>query len=171
MSLDPRQLRDLVVRPALEHIGLWSLAAEQLVMGTAAQESRLTYLAQVGGGPALGLWQMEPATHLDIWANFLRFRKDLRRHVIGLLAPGVPAALTAAADPTVAPGPMALVLNLSYAAAMCRVHYYRSKAALPAEGDVAGMAKRWKSSYNSAAGAGKPEEFMRNWRLVAELYP
>lgn len=169
MSLDPRQLRDLVVRPALEHIGLWSLAAEQLVMGTAAQESRLTYLAQVGGGPALGLFQMEPATHLDIWTNFLRFRKDLRRQVIGLLVPGVPSL--APVDLASPPGPMALVLNLSYAAAMCRVHYYRSKATLPEAGDVPGMAARWKAVYNSEAGAGKPEEFIRNWRLVAGLYP
>jgi len=168
MSLDPRQLRDLVVRPALEHIGLWSLAAEQLVMGTAAQESRLTYLAQVGGGPALGLWQVEPATHLDIWSNFLRFRKDLRRQVVALLAPGVPSM--GALDLVGAPGPMALALNLSYAAAMCRVHYYRSKLPLPAEGDVAGMAQRWKESYNTALGAGKPEEFIRNWRLVEGLY-
>lgn len=169
MSLDPRQLRDLAVRPALEHIGLWSLAAEQLVMGTAAQESRLTYLAQVGGGPALGLWQMEPATHADIWTNFLRYRKDLRRRVSELLVPGVPP-LAAAVDLAIAPGPVALVLNLSYAAAMCRVHYYRSKAPLPAAGDVTGMAKRWKDSYNTAAGAGKPEEFIRNWRLVEGLY-
>lgn len=129
----------------------------------------MTYLAQVGGGPALGLWQMEPATHADIWANFLRYRKDLRRHVISLLAPGVPALGTG--DLGSPPGPMALVLNLSYAAAMCRVHYYRSKAPLPEAGDVPGMAARWKAVYNSEAGAGKPEEFIRNWRLVEGLYP
>lgn len=52
-----------VVRPVLRVMSAWSQPAEDLVMGTAAQESRLTYLRQLGGGPALGLWQMEPATH------------------------------------------------------------------------------------------------------------
>jgi len=63
MSLDAGQLRMYVVRPVLRVMSAWSQPAEDLVMGTAAQESRLTYLRQLGGGPALGLWQMEPATH------------------------------------------------------------------------------------------------------------
>ena len=51
MPLNAQQLRTLVVRPALQAIGAWSPAAENLVMGTAGQESRLTHLHQLGGGP------------------------------------------------------------------------------------------------------------------------
>ncbi|KAF0118141.1 MAG: hypothetical protein FD149_866 [Rhodospirillaceae bacterium] len=67
-----------VIRPTLLHLGLHSPAAEALLLGTAIQESRLgTYLRQTGGGPALGVYQMEPATHEDIWTNFLAYRPDL----------------------------------------------------------------------------------------------
>jgi hypothetical protein len=45
---------------------LASLNAIQLLMGTAAQESHLgTYLKQING-PALGVFQMEPNTEIDI---------------------------------------------------------------------------------------------------------
>ena len=62
--LNVRDLRVEVIRPALRALDLWSPAAEDLVLGTAAQESGLAYLRQIGGGPALGLWQIEPATQI-----------------------------------------------------------------------------------------------------------
>lgn len=158
-GLDPRQLRDLVVAPALAHVGLYSLAAEQLVMGTAAQESRLRFIKQTGGGPALGLWQMEPATERDLWDNYLAYQPDLAAGLRKLLGDWP------------SPRTEALVGNLYYAAAMCRVHYRRVKAPLPAAGDVEAMARYWKNFYNTALGKGRPEEFVANWRLVAGLYP
>ena len=36
MSLDATQLRQMVIKPALEKLHLWSTAAEQLVLGTAS---------------------------------------------------------------------------------------------------------------------------------------
>ena len=39
MALDAKQLRELVIRPALMEIELWSEAAEELVLGTAIVES------------------------------------------------------------------------------------------------------------------------------------
>ena len=45
--------------------------AIDLLMGTCAQESHMgTYLRQLGGGPALGIFQMEPFTFLDLRARF-----------------------------------------------------------------------------------------------------
>lgn len=155
--INPAHLRDRVVRPTLEHLGLWSLAAEQLVMGTAAQESNLRHLVQVGGGPALGLWQMEPATYEDIWANYLRFQPDLRAKLSQLVA-GWPL------------GARQLASNHVYAAALCRVHYKRVRVRLPEAGDVRGMAEYWKRWYNTSQGKGTPEEFVHNWRLVEGLY-
>lgn len=68
MSINCEQLRLYVIRPTLEKIELWSEAAENLLLGTTAQESHMgTYIKQVGKGPALGIYQMEPATHKDIW--------------------------------------------------------------------------------------------------------
>ena len=36
MSLDATQLRQMVIKPALEKLGLWSTAAEELVLGAAS---------------------------------------------------------------------------------------------------------------------------------------
>ena len=75
--LDPNQFTKHIIRPALEAIDLYSKAAEELLLGTAIQESRLVYLKQIGGGPALGLFQMEPATELDLVKNYIWYRPEL----------------------------------------------------------------------------------------------
>lgn len=154
--LDAGQLRHYVIRPALQHLSLWSEGAEDLVIGTWAVESRLTYLHQIGGGPALGLAQMEPNTHDDIWANYLRYRQPLGDAVMAL-AP----ARCLSPDPYVRVDSSALIASLWYAAGMTRIHYRRSPDTMPAAGDWNGMAELWKRHYNSASGAGTPEKFLQ----------
>lgn len=138
--LNIEQLRKLVIRPALEHIELWSPSAENLVLGTALVESHCKFISQLGGGPARGLWQMEPATENDIHDNFLRYNDRLRANLEAL---EFEAPLSG------------LIGNLYYGAAMCRIHYRRAPEALPAEEDSLGMARLWKKRYNTAKGAGE----------------
>lgn len=140
--LDVRQFKYLVVRPALDYLKIGvNDQALNLVTGTALVESRLTYLRQLPDGPALGLFQMEPATHEDIWNNFLRYRKPLCEKM---------SILTTAH----APKYVQLQTNLLYAAAMCRVHYFRRDEPLPAPDDAIGLAQYWKRWYNTSKGAG-----------------
>jgi len=148
--LDLAQFRENVVRPVLMELQMHSDAAEALVLGTAMQESGLQWLRQLGGGPALGLFQMEPATHDDIWNNYLAFRPEIAARVERFLVPGRDRADQ-------------LVWNLAYATAMCRIHYRRVQAALPAATDVAGLAGYWKAHYNTAGGAGSEAEFAANF--------
>jgi len=152
VSLDVGQVRLYIIRPTLVALDLWSQPAEDLVLGTAIQESRLQYLRQLGGGPALGLWQMEPATHEDIWNNYLEPKPQLRIKVLG------------AAGFYVRPTAEALVYNLRYAAAMCRVHYLRVPGAIPA--DLRGQAEYWKRSYNTPLGKGTPAQYVASWRAM-----
>lgn len=140
-----------VIRPALDLIGKEGLAGEQLVLGTGIQESLLIHRQQLGGGPAMGLFQMEPATHDDIWNNFLKYKKSLADKVKNTLGDGQ--------DPV----PSSLKMNDYYAAAMCRVHYLRVRAALPKADDIDGMAHYWKDHYNTHLGAGHPHEFIDKW--------
>ena len=153
--VDASQLREFIVRPALKEIGLWSLAAENLVMGTGAQESRLRYVKQIGGGPALGLFQMEPATHNDIWTNYLIWNQawsgEVKRLAVTRDASGIPLASE-------------MIWNLKYAAAMCRVFYRRKPGALP--DTVEGMAAYWKRHWNTFLRKGTVAEFIKNYELV-----
>lgn len=158
--IDAKQLRELVIRPVLEHLNLYSPVAENLIAGTAAQESGLRYLHQMGRGPAVGLWQMEPATHDDLWTNYLRYNQKLSQLVHDLELPAWAAGASEMAG------------NMYYAAAMCRVHYKRVKAPLPADpNDVWAIAQYWKSYYNTPLGKGKVEEFVLNYEKVRTTAP
>jgi len=54
--LDRDQLRDQIVTPGCERLGLASPEAIVLLVGTAMQENRLTYFTQFGAGLTLGLF-------------------------------------------------------------------------------------------------------------------
>lgn len=153
-GLDLKQLRAYVVLPALNALGLYSKAAERLVLATGLVESRYRYLDQIerGGdsrpGPARGLWQMEGPTHHDLWENYLRYQPELTAKIRPFLLEGL--------DPL-----EQLHGNLYYAAIMCRVFYRRIKAPLPEADDLEGLAAYWKRYYNTHLGAGTTDGFMQ----------
>lgn len=156
MSIDKDQLRELIIRPTLEELDMWSPAAEDLLMGTAAQESRLgTYVKQYGAGPALGIYQMEPLTHKDIWVNYLSYREEISSKLYQMIM-----------TETTIPDDRHLVVNLEYATAMARVQYLRVPESLPKQGDIKGYAKYWKQYYNTPLGAGTVNEFVENYHVL-----
>jgi len=162
VSLDPRHVLELAVRPALAALGpaYATLSAEQLVLGTAAAESGFSDLRQGGGGPALGLWQMEPATFQDLASRFLAVRQDLASVIVSIAAAGEPLR------------PDQLAWNLRLGAALCRVRYLYDRAPLPPAGNIAGHAATWKRVYNSAQGAGSADHYLKAWaKHCARLYP
>jgi len=151
----PKAFLDEVILPALAGLGLDAnpRAAAQLLLGTAIQESNLQFRRQFGDGPARGLFQMEPATHNDIWTNFLKFNPALADKVRSFLGGAEPSA-------------DALENNDKYAAAMARAHYRRVSAPLPAADDIPAMGAYWKAHYNTPQGAGTANEFIDHYRLV-----
>lgn len=155
--MDPKQLLTLVVRPTLTLLGAHSRAAEQLVMGTIYQESRAIYIKQLGKGPALGIVQMEPATHRDIWENYLRYKSELADKVASL------ASAHHHQSGHVRVNEKELIANLAYAVAMCRVHYRRERDPLPPADNVRALGEYWKRHYNTYQGAGTVDEFVHNF--------
>ena len=150
MTIHPGQLREYVIRPVLRRLGLYSEAAEELLMLTAATESLCgKYLHQVGG-PALGIFQMEPFTHDDIHRNFLKYKPEVAEKVqeFGSEAKDMPG-------------------NLYYATAMARIHYLRVPEALPSAMDVNGLANYWKDYYNTNLGSGTATKAMGNYQKYA----
>lgn len=153
-GINPGQLLNLVTRPALEIVGLGGIAAEQIMTGISLQESNSGYyLHQLGNGPAIGLDEVERATHDDIWANFLPGHPDLRAKLSTLVIEGLPKADQMAG-------------NLYYATAMARLVLYRRPEPLPAAGDLPGQAAFYKAYYNSAGGAATVDEYIANWNAA-----
>ncbi len=157
--MDPKHLYDYIIVPVLDHLDLYSLAAARLVLGTAMVESDLRWLRQLRG-PAMGLFQMEPDTHDDIWEHWLRYRRDLARRVVELAGRWPPhtGPVVDSVLGLTAPGAPVLIGNLNYAAAMCRVHYRRRIEPLPRADNPLELAEYHKSFYNTFLGATKVSE-------------
>jgi len=148
MSINPSQLRELIIRPVLQSIGLHSPAAEDLLCMTAAWESNCgEYVAQVGG-PALGIFQMEPATLQDLGDNWLAFRMNYR----DTLERMKPISMSNAD---------ALVMCNAYATAACRLQYYRQPEPLP--GNIDDLAQYAKTHWNGP-GKATPEDYAGAYR-------
>ena len=156
MSIDALQLRHEIIRPVLKYLEPeipYSMAAENLLMGTCAQESLMgQFIVQLDNGPAKGIFQMEPATHTDIWNNYLNYSS--RDEIADLITTLAGEAMS---------DDMLLTGNLYYATAMARVHYYRVKFALPEADNVAQMANYWKLFYNTPEGKGTEVGFIRRY--------
>lgn len=141
MAFDKRQLRDLITR-VLKGTDYYSESAVELLMLTCATESNLgTYLRQGGGGPAVGIFQMEPFTHNDIWRTHGHILKPL------LGEQNVDR----------------LEYDLRYATIMSRVHYLRVSEPLPSEKNVTMLASYWKRFYNTRLGKGTVEKAISNY--------
>jgi len=152
--MTPNEFRQNVIRPVLEGLGKAGDAAEELLLGTAVQESlNFKYRKQMGGGPAKSYFQMEPGTHNDIWDNYLKYKPELASKVSSFLSSPDADKINE------------LEHNDRYAVAMARVHYMRKPDALPDVGDVTAQAKYWKKHYNTHLGKGEPHEYIEKWNL------
>lgn len=144
-GLNVSQIKQYVIRPTLAQFpAKWdSEAAVVLLTGTMLVESTGVYIEQLGGGPAIGVCQMEPATHDDCYNTFLNDAANLELllAVKSFLATGPGEALDQMHG------------NLFYAFAMARVKYIRARPALPAATDAVALAEYHKANYNSSLGA------------------
>lgn len=154
----PADLLSRVILPALaalavdppENIGKVST----LLLRTCKQESNLgEFRKQMDGGPALGIWQMEPATATDIWTSYLYFRLTIQARIVLALANG-----DRIKD---------LAFNDRYACMMARLQYLRSPLEIPDASDVEGQAALYLRVYN-AGGKATVAEFCANAQAVAD---
>lgn len=154
--MDLKQLHTFIVQPTLATLGLGGKGAERMVLATGLIESRLQYISQVPSGVAKGIFQMEKATHDDIWQNFLSFKAQLKDGVNDFIIPH-----QASFDQ--------LCGNLYYATAMCRIHYLRQKAPLPSGDSLEEIVDYWKQYYNTPQGAGNVQEALIKAKDVMDL--
>ena len=127
MGIWYKHLKDCVIEPTLKHIGMYSPAATELLLGTIAHESLGGfYLQQYPSGIAKGIFQMEPETIQDLWENWLRRKRNLRQQ-LGIEMPDIKR----------------LMWDLRYATIWARLNYYRVKEPLPEVKDIKGLAEYW----------------------------
>ena len=154
--MHPKQFRKFIVKPVLEMIP-GSPAVEELMMMTWATESMGGQVVKQGaktlydgGGVALGVFQHEPATYRDDWANFIHYRPNIFQILNNLSS--VKSSFNA-------PPPSELIGNLPFATAMCRVHYLRFNEPVPPreaytawDAWITGLACYYKRYWNTEAG-------------------
>lgn len=149
--MDKDLLEQYFIRPALEYLNMISQSAINLLLGTVAQESAMgQYVSQIGGGPAIGIYQIEPSTHRDVYLNYLDYRKELRDKII-LFRVGQTM------DDH-------LRSSIFYQTLIARLIYYRTPDALPAADDLNGLARYWKFYYNTMSGDGTADQFIFNYK-------
>jgi len=153
--MNRHQFSTAVLKPTLHKIGLYSHEAERLLIGTAIQESRLKYIVQLGGGPALSYFQIEPDTIHDINENYLKFRPSLKEKADYFKVENISVEEQ-------------IVWNMALSVVYARLHYRRIPEKLPDADDLTGQARYWKRYYNTALGRGTEEEYIANYRREIE---
>lgn len=145
------QLKNLIIKPALQDLQMFSLDAMELLIFTCAVESKGGFYLKQLSGPALGIFQMEPATYNDIWQNFIMFKSDIKLQLLhNFNAP-------------VMPSEDRMIYDLRFAAAMCRLHYERVPEALPNNQNPADIWNYYKKYYNTIYGAASYDEAIKSY--------
>lgn len=162
--IDPKQLREFIDEVLREFArvadkpSLYSKDAVELLMLTAAQETHLgRYLKQIKG-PALGIFQIEPATLADLITNYLMYRGKLGKIVQSLYVKGLGMAGTADSVGLNMQG------NLILQVVIARLIYRRVPEPLPDNRSHEAMAQYWKKYWNTSLGRGTVEEAVQNYQ-------
>ena len=157
--LDIQQLRELIVRPTLQKMQMWSDSAEDLMIGTAILESRLIYLRQKPDGPAVSIYQIEPITYKDLRIRLMLDYKNIKDKVLSILCMEM---LPINAD--------FLIGNLTAATIFARLKYYFDPQPLPASNDFNGLANYYKRVYNTQCGDTKIEKAISVFKATVLNY-
>ena len=135
---------------ALYKIHAYSDDALALVVRTGMAESGYRALKGYGeGNPAIGFFQIEPATMNEMIDNYIKYRSHYKKNLISL-------GMNFKKDTI-----MSVMSNIGVQAALCRIHYRRDKHSIPSWDDLEGQAKYWKRVYNTPKGRGTVKHFVR----------
>ncbi len=153
MGICAEELRNFVIKPTLQQLGDWSPVAERLLLGTAAQESGLGFHLKYSRSRGLGIYQITPRTHTNVWDKYLIRSPDLASFVRGL-----------ASQHKFLTNPHAeLTTNLSYATAIAWMIYRRSGKTLSVKANLNELAKFW-ARYFQTRQTGTVDDFINHYQ-------
>ena len=139
-----------IIKETLKKTNLYSKDAADLVFETGRTESRYIALEQMGGGPALGFFQCEPATMHDCIDNYIKYRPELEKSLMSLGFSSEDAEFS-------------LKTNIAVQVFFCRIKYRRDKDPIPKT--IQERAKYWKRIYNTEGGKGTDADYLTANRL------
>ena len=128
-----------------------------LLLATAAIESKCGYYIKQIGGPAMGIWQMEPDTLHDIYDNcdaIATNGTDMFKTLDSL------DLFEATKDDDLA---QSLVISPMYACAMARLKYSMDPKPLPDYHNIRHVYDYYKRIYNTPLGASTYAKFKQAW--------
>ena len=135
-----------IIEETLKRVSLYSKEAADLIYETGNAESRYMALEQMGGGPALGFFQCEPATMHDCIDNYLKYRPGFMESLLNL--------------GFIEDNPeFSLKTNIAVQVFFCRIKYRRDKDPIPK--NTRERADYWKRVYNTEGGKGTVEHYMK----------
>lgn len=152
------QFRDEIIIPTLKCMArvidsrMYSLDAVELLIGTASAESQLTFLKQLNSGPALGLYQMEPATYADIIKYVTRKGKQFYDDVVYCIYQELGYKMPRASN---------LIHDLRLATVFARLQYWRVPEPIPNAPRL--KAEYWKKYYNTPLGKGTVAHYLNSF--------
>lgn len=157
MGICVKELRHYVIRPVLKHLGVWNPTSENLLLGTAARESGLGFHLKLAHHQALGIYQISPRMHRNIWDNFLADKSDLASKVRGL----------ASQREFLSHPHHELATNLAYATAIAWLIFQRSGVDVGGidRNDVTGMGRLWQKHFHSR-NPGTIESFRKSYQTL-----
>ena len=135
------EFRQLIIGHTLRSLDEWAPAHENLLLGTAAQESSMG--SSLKRGRLLGLYHISPNTHRAVWDKYLIHYPDLASQIRGLA--GQHSFIL---DPH-----GELISNLKYSTAIAWMIYRRVEQALPTANDIPGQARYWHRHFHARASA------------------
>tara|TARA_B100001094_G_C17896102_1_gene654099 strand:+ start:194 stop:640 length:447 start_codon:yes stop_codon:yes gene_type:complete len=136
-----------IIKWTLNYIGMYSDDSAELIYRTGMAETGYRVLKQIGGGPALGFFQCEPNTMLDIMKNYVDYRQELKHKIVAL---GYNEEHSSDI----------LMSNIALQVAFCRLKYRRDKYQIPNKSKLEEQGKYWKRVYNTKLGKGTVKHFI-----------
>lgn len=158
-GINPRDLRRYVIDPMCEILADKASVPhpafiDDLLIATCAQETHMgVYLHQSGRGPALGIYQMEPATIDDLFGNFITGSSRFKPAIDAVMVPGIDIKDQ-------------IIWNLGFATVVARLNYYRVREPLPKTADFDSLWHYYKKYWNSDLGAATPDQFRDSLKLT-----
>ncbi|WP_449523068.1 hypothetical protein [Cellvibrio sp.] len=157
MGIYASDLRELIIKPYLQGLGEYSDVAENLLLGTAAQESLLglhCYCAQTKG---LGLYRITAEKHLELWDTYLVQFPDLASQQRGL----------ASQQQFLKHPHNELMSNLTYATGMAWMLYRRSAIDTSKPADISALAQLWANHFDNGTNCPRnADDFIQVYRTL-----